>query len=936
MKRRVLQHSFRNQALEQLEQRVLFAAADLDVAFGVGGKVTTAFPGSRDDFPTAIAVSGGKTILAGTSFVDRGGSHSAQDVALARYNADGSLDASFGVGGADGNGLVLTDFGRNEAGTAVTVLASGKILVAGKSFQTTINGDTAFDIILVRYNADGTLDQTYGVGGADGNGKVTLNLGGDESANAMKVQSDGKILIAGDASGDFLLARFNSNGTLDTSFNGGAGYRKTNFTGYPDSATCLTILTGGKIVVGGIASNYPSSGTPTGADFGLARYNANGTLDTTFGLGTGKVRTNIVVGNGENGPYGLNDYLASILIRSDGRIIAVGGTSGEISPFSPYEALTLAKYTSAGVLESTVQRQDHGLGSDITRAVQLSSGKFLVAGGHGIARFTSDLKLDTTYGGGDGISARLGRPLDIALLSSDKVMAAGDVFFNTAGTTDFQVWRHNADGSLDTSFSPGGADGSGVKTTNFFDTSGAASASYVSAVAVRGDGRITAAGTFDLYGGGFARYNPDGTLDLSFGTGGLVYGLGGNIRSMAQLADGKTLALQITADGTAAELIRLNLNGSLDTTFGAGGSDGNGRTRIPFDARSGDMLLLGDGRIVVVGQSEQNFGDFNVARYNSNGTLDGNFGVGGLVKTEFGTLVASQANAVALAPGGKIVVAGASEGKLALARFNANGSLDDTFSPGGAEGDGRARLVLPTTLSDVRDLAVQASGKIDVLPAVYATSQAGFVLVQLTSIGAFDTTFGGGDGMVDPSFGDASNNDSVAGLLTLSNGQILVAGYSFNSGDDFGLARYNANGTPDATFGNGGSVTTDFGSTGGDAGYALAMGLDGRIVVAGVSERSFALAAYRGVVPSTTLRVDGTSGNDTIAFSQNDNTLTVTTNGVAQNVDATNLSHIFVYGLDGNDSITVDDSVLAVKILVGGRGQDLMNGGVGLIHFYGG
>src|SRR5207247_2165686 len=142
------------------------------------------------------------------------------------------------------------------------------------------------DFALARYNADGSLDATFGTGG-----KVTTDFAGDDDqAFAVVLQSDGKIVVAGEAKtsrrGDFALARYNANGSLDATF--GTGRKvTTDFAGDDDAAFGVALQTGGKIVAAGGAriGGFRAANAGRGEDFALARYNANGSLDATFGTG---------------------------------------------------------------------------------------------------------------------------------------------------------------------------------------------------------------------------------------------------------------------------------------------------------------------------------------------------------------------------------------------------------------------------------------------------------------------------------------------------------------------------------------------------------------------------------------------------------------------------------------------------------------------------
>src|SRR2546426_2863336 len=152
----------------------------------------------------------------------------------------GDLDATFGIGGR-----VLTDFGGGDRARAVALQADGKIVVAGSSSAGAVGADFA----LARYNPGGSLDPTFGSGG-----RVLTDFGVDDEARAVALQADGKIVVAGGFGGAFFaLARYNPNGTLDTSF-GSEGRVFTNFGGR-DGARALALQADGKIVAAGFTSS---------------------------------------------------------------------------------------------------------------------------------------------------------------------------------------------------------------------------------------------------------------------------------------------------------------------------------------------------------------------------------------------------------------------------------------------------------------------------------------------------------------------------------------------------------------------------------------------------------------------------------------------------------------------------------------------------------
>jgi len=254
----------------------------LDFTFGIEGKVTTDLGGATDIGNAVALQKDGKIVVAGQS--DAEGDN---DFAIARYNTDGSLDLTFGMGGK-----VTTDFGGIDRGLAVTLQKDGKIVVAGFASN---------DFAVARYNMDGSLDLTFGTGG-----KVTTDFGGNDSGNAVVLQKDGKIVVAGTSGGDFAIARYNTDGSLDLTF-GDNGTVTTDFGGNFDRGRAVALQKDGKTVVAG--------GAPSG--FGIARYNTDGSLDLTFGM-EGKVITDFGVGSEEG--YG-------VALQKDGKVVVAGAVS---------------------------------------------------------------------------------------------------------------------------------------------------------------------------------------------------------------------------------------------------------------------------------------------------------------------------------------------------------------------------------------------------------------------------------------------------------------------------------------------------------------------------------------------------------------------------------------------------------------------------------
>jgi uncharacterized delta-60 repeat protein len=275
----------------------------LDSSFGNGGIVTTTFPQGSYAFDVALQPDG-KIIAAGTVFVAFDpGEQSDTDFALARYNPDGTPDATFGNGGQ-----VSTDFvGFEDDAFSVLIQADGKIVAVGSANDPA----TFYDFAAARYLSNGTIDTTFGVGG-----RVRTDFGDQnfDRARSAALQPDGRIVAAGFAISqnggvqNFAVARYTSNGILDTTFSRD-GKTQIDFGNCCQSATKVLLQSDGKIItVGG------SNGESSDDDFLLARLSPRGALDNTFGIG-GKVRTSF----GD-----LNGGANGAALQSDGKIVAVG------------------------------------------------------------------------------------------------------------------------------------------------------------------------------------------------------------------------------------------------------------------------------------------------------------------------------------------------------------------------------------------------------------------------------------------------------------------------------------------------------------------------------------------------------------------------------------------------------------------------------------
>ena len=372
-------------------------------------------------------------------------------------------------------------------------------------------------------------------------------------------------------------------------------------------------------------------------------------------------------------------------------------------------------------------------------------------------------------------------------------------------------------GSLDPGF---GTDGIVITDVGELD--------YCECVLIQPDGKIVIAGTTDE-NIAVIRYNTDGTQDNTFGENGIViteepccYG-----STMVQQSDGKILVAGQIYIYTGPDsnfdvyLIRYNTNGTLDTTFSV---DGKVITDPGGDNYIYSMVLQSDGKIVLTGKSDA---DITVLRYNTDGTLDHNFGTNGIVTTSIGGL-SDIGYSVVIQPDSKIIVAGRSYNEsthddIIVLRFNSDGNLDTGF---GNEG------IVIDNIEDKNDAALttilQPDGKI--LAAGYTESAStDFIVLRYNTDGTLDNTFSV-DGKT---ITDMGSVDRAHSLVIQPDGKILVSGYASNGdNDDLALVRYNNDGTLDLTFDEDGKVITDYNNLY-NYGNAIALQPDGKIVVAG-------------------------------------------------------------------------------------------------------
>jgi len=485
-------------------------------------------------------------------------------------------------------GKVITDFGSPDyfsfdQSYSITLQADGKILAGGSAYT----ADQIGYFALARYNPDGSLDTSFYGGTVKtriGSGNVPVSV-----VNSVTVQADGKILAAGISNDGYIyvaLARYNPDGSLDSSFSG-SGIVRTDFNSYHTSVQFLTVQADGKILVAGTGGNGDFG------DFALARFDSKGSLDTGFD-DDGIVTTSV----GSSGSQG-----NSVIVQTDSKILVAGSSNGDFAVVS---------YNKDGSLDTGFDGDgkvttDIGSFSDDAQSAKLQADdKILVAGtswnginsDFALVRYNPDGSLDASFGSDGKVTTDFGAANDSS--SFVTVQADGKIIMAGSSNGDFALARYNSDGSLDASFS-----GDGKVTTEL-----GFSESNLS-VTVQTDNKIVVSGSSD---GDFAlaRYNPDGSLDTTFGKINSLDGMAGFIEGDAavrldnnvKIFDAE-LAAQGHYQGASITLMRIGGANSEDVFSGTG--------TLSFNAS--EAVLQG----IIIGAVSQSNGELTII-FNSNAT----------------------------------------------------------------------------------------------------------------------------------------------------------------------------------------------------------------------------------------------------------------------------------------------------------------------------
>lgn len=676
--------------------------------------------------------------------------------------------------------------GAGADGTVKCIIeqTDGKIIIAGEF----ISYDYKSKNRIARLNTDGTTDNSFNVG-----------TGASGIISSAALQHDGKILITGgftsyNGTAKNRIARINADGTLDTTFEPGSGFNSYN---------AIAVQTDGKILIGGYFTSYNGV-----ARKHIARLNSDGTLDTSFGSAVG-----------------LDSTVREIVLQPNGKILIIG----DFLAFDGISRKCIARLNADGSLDTTF---NPGNGANGIETINIQAdGKILIGGYFStydftsrscFARLNSDGTLDATFNLGTGFDGSVRK---IIPQSNGKMVVAGS-FTSYNGTAKNSLARLNSDGTLDTSLDSG---------------TGANESIYT--ITVKTNGKILTGGNFTSFNttliGRLAQLNTDGTIDTTFlNPGGFGSGSNQSISRMAVQPDGKIL---ITGEffssynGIATKrLARLNADGTLDTAFNTGTGPGSSVYAITTQT---------DGKILIGGR----FGNYNgvsrngIARLNSDGKLDTTFSIG--------TGVNNYIYSIAVQTDGKILISGLFTSyngvtRNKFARLNTDGTLDTAFDTGTGPD------------SVIYSIVTQTDGKIII--AGNFKNYKGIpkqCITRLNSDGTFDSSFNLG----------ISIDWNVDVVKIQPDGKLLISGtfVGFTGGNSPppGLARLNADGSLDPGFVAQQLLFANTGTNPYTNPSSMAIQSDGKIIIGGT------ITSYGGtpILNIARLNTDGTHDTTFVA-----------------------------------------------------------------------
>ncbi len=763
----------------------LLTAGQPDLSFGVNGVVRFDVPNtpSREDFRTMAILPDGQAVVFGSSSLGDAASSSHQT--RVRISTAGNVLES------------RIDDPRRLGYKHAQVLPSGKILMVGSG-----QFDGIGQIIIARYNADLSLDSTFGFANA---GIAYTGFRGE--VRAITIAEDGKIYMAGWWNDHFVTLRFLSDGSIDTSFANNGMAELIFPASFLSEAMAVEALSNGKVLVAGY--NYDSR-----ANAILVRYNENGTLDTSF--------ANAGIFSSPFGTEG-TQFLA-MSVNNQGSILALGTMSSETPRF------LVAKFQPNGDLDtnfsedgfSIIDRPMHGLSGDAAAIRELQDGHILLYK-NAFARLNVNGTLDTSY----GVDGYAMPHYDEALLTPIYESAKVHLFPNGSaligGTADNRmipgqgyhqvaVMRVGPDGKRDNSFAN---NGTRVVPPGF--PSGVGTLAGV-AHAVHPDGRIFIAASSSRGDGdlALASVSPDGKIPSAVREASTLHW--DRARILALQPDGKAVLAGISAnDGLIVARYRED-NRFLDSSFGT-----SGLMIEPYImVRPSEMLFQPDGKILISARESSGgpHDNFTVIRLNANGSLDSSFGTAGVATIDLGGNLSDEYRcAMVLLEDGKIVLAGyAHPIDSTVVRLLPNGTIDTTFGNAGI-----VRLNDFYSQSN-KYLLTQPDGKLLV--------GSGRRVYRLNSDGSIDASYG--------TDGNVYRNAGVwmRGMVQDTDGKLTFLAET----QPVTLSRRNADGSPDLQFGVGGVSQLDFGDMMDVQDISIS---NGRILVSGSVDGYAYIAAFK-------------------------------------------------------------------------------------------
>lgn len=671
-----------------------------------------------------------------------------------RLNSDYSVDTSFNCGSGVNNGSIYTS----------AIQPDGKILIGGlfNQYSSSIREN------LARLNPDGSIDAGFD--------NIPLTNG---AVRSIALQSDGKVIIGGNftsygAVSKTYIARLNSNGSLDVSFN-------PVLSPYSEVSQ-VKIQPDGKIILIGTFSHI--NNTPRN---GLARLNVDGSLDATFEIGTGvtastytaAIRTFTIQSDGKIVVAGGFEYFNGVARNSIARLNTDGSVDLSFIPgiingsiekcfidsngklvfggyFTSYNGSAvnrLVRLNTDGSIDANFVSSSFSLNGTTSSLFEFLNGKVWFAG----RMLNSNGSLDTSFNPGNGINTGwnngpFGWVRHIMLQPDQKIVLSGE-FETYNGVLANNVVRLNQDGSVDQSMNTGlGANQIVYKTV------------------LQPDGKIILVGSLSIYNGvvqspGIARINTDGSIDLSFNAGSGV--LGGDIQDAILLTNGQILIAGgfDSFDGVARKKIALlNSDGSLDLSFDSGIGPNN--TINSLKVQSDGKILIGGYFATVNNQPRR-----GLARLNPDGTLDATFNPGTGISQSFSGPYHGVFD-IEILPDGKIVAAGKfisynDFSSNNIVRLNSDGSFDSGFTIGTGFND----FVYSIEISPTNQLIV--AGDFVSFNGIPSNR-----IVRLNADGTFDQTFELGTGA----------NNTVFNTCLQQDGKMLIGG-SFTAINSVGRNR---------------------------------------------------------------------------------------------------------------------------------------------------